>query len=107
MNYEDIKQKVQSVQAQMTAFQKTLQAFEVTGTSGAGLVQLTLSGMGPVTKIDIDPSLLTGEEKEVLEDLLIAAFADARQKMEELASEEMEKMRSKMQLPTELNFSEM
>jgi DNA-binding YbaB/EbfC family protein len=92
------------MQSQMMAFQEKVKTCEVTGTAGGGMVAITLSGQGPVTKTLIDASLLNVEEKEVLEDLICAAFADARQKMEARTSEEMGKITGGLQLPPGLNF---
>ncbi len=99
MNYKNMMQQAQEMQAKMMAFQESLQHIDVEGTSGGGLVKLCLSGKGSVHRIEIDPSLLKPEEKEVLEDLLAAAFTDARQKMEKRTSEEMAKITGGLQLP--------
>lgn len=76
----------------MEEFQKALEAKEVEGSSGAGLVAVTLNGKNDVVRVKIDPSLLVPEDVEMLEDLLVAAFREARQKVESLIAEEGSKM---------------
>ena len=104
MNYKNMMQQAQAMQAQMMAFQEKLKTLSTTGSAGGGLVTVTLSGQGVLNKIDIDPSLLKAEEKEVLEDLVCAAFTDARQKMDTLTSSEMGKITGGLQLPPGLSF---
>lgn len=104
MNYKNIMQQAQAMQAQMATFQEKVKTFEATGTSGGGLVKVTLSGQGNASKVEIDDSLLMPGEKDVLEDLLVAAFNDARQKIEQMTADEMAKITGGMQLPPGLNF---
>jgi len=91
--------QAQAMQAKMQAFQEKVATFEVVGTSGGGLVTVTISGKGALSQVTIDPSLLTADEKEVLEDLLVAAFADARQRMDKLTSDELAKITNGLSLP--------
>lgn len=76
--------KVKQLQEQMQQLQAELETTEVTGTSGGGLVTVTLTAKGAMKKIEIDPSLMKADEKEILEDLVTAAHADARTKAERL-----------------------
>ena len=99
MNYKNMMQQAQAMQAQMLAFQEKMKTLEVTGASGGGLVKITLTGQGTVTRTHIDPSLLSVEEKEVLEDLVCAAFRDARQKLDGLNATELAQITGGMQLP--------
>src|ERR1700680_1960390 len=70
--------KMKELQERMAQLQAELEAMEVTGIAGGGLVALTLNAKGALKKASIDPSLLKPEEKEIVEDLLAAAYADAR-----------------------------
>jgi len=67
--------------------------------SGAGMVKVLLSGKGDLRRVAIDPSLLSADEKEVLEDLLVAAHADAKQKVEATMAEEMQKATAGLNIP--------
>ena len=76
---------MQKMQADVARAQEELEAAEVTGESGAGMVRVTLTGKGMAKAVAIDPSLMAADEREVLEDLLVAALNDAKQKADELA----------------------
>jgi DNA-binding YbaB/EbfC family protein len=71
----------------------------VTGQSGAGLVKVTLSGKNETRRVEIDPSLLSADEKGVLEDLIVAAANDARGKVEAMVQEQMRDLTGGMALP--------
>jgi nucleoid-associated protein EbfC len=98
-NLSDIMKQVQSMQSRMGDMQKKLEGVQVAGQAGAGLVTVAMSGKGVVTGLTIDPSLMKVEEKEILEDLLIAALADAKAKSEALAAEEMKGLTGGLPLP--------
>ena len=91
--------KAQEMQAKMGEMQSELENTEVEGNAGAGMVTVTLSGKGDMKGIKIDPSLLKEEEAEILEDLLIAAHADARTKAEALSQEKMQEMTAGLPIP--------
>ena len=91
--------QAQQMQEKMGSLQEELAQLEVTGTSGGGMVKLTMTGKHEVKKIDIDPSLMSADEREVLEDLLAAAFNDAKTKVEEMMKEKMAELTGGMQLP--------
>lgn len=74
--------QVREMQERVQRMQAELEAAEVTGQSGGGLVRITLNGKGDVRQVRIDPSLLKPEEGEILEDLVVAAMQDARGKVE-------------------------
>jgi DNA-binding protein, YbaB/EbfC family len=76
----ELKSKMESMQAE-------LDQIEVTGTSGGGLVSVTLSGKGEMKSVKIDETLINPSEKEIVEDLIVAAHADARRKAEALLQE--------------------
>jgi nucleoid-associated protein EbfC len=79
--------------------QAQLETAEMTGAAGGGMVQLTLNGKGDLKSIKIDQSLLVPDEGEVLEDLIVAAFNDARAKVSAHAEQEMQKLTGGLQLP--------
>lgn len=91
--------KAQEMQAKMGEMQAELESAEVEGSSGAGMVTVTLSGKGDMKGVKIDPSLLKEEEAEILEDLLIAAHADARSKAEAMSQEKMQEMTAGLPIP--------
>jgi DNA-binding YbaB/EbfC family protein len=97
-----MKQAAQ-LQSKMQALQAELDTIEVEGTAGGGMVSVTLSAKGDLKSLKIDDSLLKPTEKEVLEDLLIAAHADARRKAEAAMQEKMKGLTGGLQLPPGLN----
>jgi DNA-binding YbaB/EbfC family protein len=98
-NLGNMLKQAQQMQARMQEMQAKLEAMEVEGASGAGMVKVTLSGKGDLRRVAIDPSLMTADEKEVLEDLLVAAHADAKQKVEATMAEEMQKATAGLNIP--------
>jgi len=99
MNLADLFKQAKDVQAKAQAMQDQLAAIEVEGTSGAGLVSVTLSGKSELRKLSIDASLLKPDSVQVVEDLVVAAHADAKAKLERRAAEEMGKLARDMGLP--------
>ena len=79
--------------------QAKMEATEVEGVAGAGMVTVVLSGKGDMKRLKIDPKLADPAETEMLEDLIIAAHADARRKVEQIMAEEMQKAASGLELP--------
>lgn len=98
-NLSQMLKQAQQVQEKMARMQEELANIEMTGSSGAGLVSVSLNGKGELKKVQIDPSLMLAEEKEMLEDLLVAAHRDAKQKVEAHSSAEMGKVTGGLQLP--------
>jgi DNA-binding YbaB/EbfC family protein len=98
-NLGNMLKQAQQMQTRMQEMQAKLEAMEVEGASGAGMVKVLLSGKGDLRRVAIDPSLMTADEKEVLEDLLVAAHADAKQKVEALMADEMQKATAGMNIP--------
>ncbi len=96
---EDIMAMAQNVQAELTKAQASLDSVEVEGVSGGGLVKVKASAKGRIIGIAIDDSLVNVAEKAMLEDLLVAAFNDARLKADNASSEAMSKMTSGLPLP--------
>lgn len=87
------------VQEELTKAQENLDRIEVEGIAGGGLVKVTASAKGRVIGVAIDESLLAPSEKQMLEDLIAAAFNDARRKADEASQAEMSKMTSGLPLP--------
>jgi nucleoid-associated protein EbfC len=98
-NIGQLMKQAQEMQAKMAEVQAQLEAIEMTGAAGGGMVQLTLNGRGDLKKIKIDKTLLVPDEVEVLEDLVVAAFNDARAKVSAHAEQEMQKLTGGLQLP--------
>ena len=87
------------LKSKMEAMQAELDHIEVEGTSGGGLVTVKLSGKGEMKGVKIDDSLIKPSEKEVVEDLIIAAHADARRKADVLLQEKMKSVAGGLPLP--------
>jgi nucleoid-associated protein EbfC len=98
-NISDIMKQVQSMQSRMGDMQAKLESLTVHGQSGGGLVQVAMNGKGTVQSVTIDPSMMKVEEREILEDLLVAACADAKSKAESVAAEEMKSVTGDLPLP--------
>ncbi|MBT3990480.1 MAG: YbaB/EbfC family nucleoid-associated protein [Rhodospirillaceae bacterium] len=98
-NLGQMMKQAQEMQSKMTEMQDKLSEMEVTGSSGAGMIEVTLSGKSDVRKIKIDPSLIDPNDPEVLEDLIVAAFNDAKAKVEARVSDKMSEMTGGLQLP--------
>ena len=91
--------KAQEMQGKMAQMQEDLQNLMVTGESGAGLVKATCTAKGELKSLDIDPSIFNSDDKEVVEDLILAAIKDAQTKAAERAQEEMAKLTEGLGLP--------
>ncbi len=89
----------QNIQKQMDEAQFTLDKIEVEGVSGGGLVKVRASAKGRIIGLAIDDSLIVPSDKQMLEDLIIAAFNDAREKADAASNAEMSKMTSGLPLP--------
>lgn len=96
--------QAQEIQGRMQKMQEDLQALEVAGQSGAGMVKVTLNGKGEMRAIRIDPSLMKPGENEMLEDLLIAAFQDARTKVDAEMQAKMQEITGGLPLPPGLKL---
>ncbi len=103
-NLGQLMKQAQEMQVKMQEVQEKLAAFELTGSSGAGMVSVTMNGKGEVRSIKIDPELLNGEEAEVVEDLIVAAFGDVKAKVEAHVAEEMSKVTGGLNLPPGMNL---
>lgn len=96
---EEIIQMAGNVQAELQKAQEGLDKVEVEGVSGGGLVKIRASAKGRIIAIAIDDSLIVPAEKQMLEDLLVAAFNDARKKADDASAAEMAKMTAGLPLP--------
>jgi len=89
----------QEMQGKMAQLQEDMAAITVEGQSGAGLVRATATAKGELTGLRIDPSIFNADDKEVVEDLILAAIKDAQLKASERAAEEMSKLTDGLGLP--------
>lgn len=99
MNIQQIMKQAQAMQKKMEAMQAELATKEAEGSSGGGLVKITVTGKSEMKKIDIAAELLKPEEKDVLQDLIIAAYNDAKNKVEGEFNSAMGNMASELGLP--------
>jgi DNA-binding YbaB/EbfC family protein len=94
----------QEMQEKMGRLQDDLSTITVEGQSGAGLVRATATAKGELTAITIDPSIFNAEDKEVVEDLILAAIKDAQSRASDRAAEEMQKITGDLGLPPGMKF---
>ena len=99
MNLQKMMKQAQQMQAKMAEMQEQMEKTEYTGESGGGMVKATINGKGFARGITIDESLMDKEEKEMLEDLIVAAINDAKQKAEDSAANEMASMTEGLPIP--------
>jgi len=99
MDLADLMKQAKAVQEKAGALQAQIAALEVEGQAGGGLVKLTLSGKSELKALSIDATLLKPEDREIVEDLVRAAHADAKAKLERRTAEEMQKLAAQMGLP--------
>jgi len=98
-----MKQAAQ-LQAKMAALQQELETIEVSGSAGGGVVTVTISAKGDLKGVQIDDSLMKVDEKEILEDLLVTAFSDAKKKSENVMQEKMKALTGGLPLPPGLKL---
>ncbi len=94
----------QDMQQKMAELQEEMQQMTVTGESGAGLVKAVCTVKGELKSLDIDPSIFNPDEKEVVEDLILAAIKDAQGRASEKAQEEMGKLTEGLGLPKDMKL---
>jgi DNA-binding YbaB/EbfC family protein len=99
-----MKQATQ-LQSKMQVLQAELDTIEVEGMSGGGMVSVRLTAKGDLKGVKIDDSLMKPSEKEILEDLLVAAHADARRKAEAVMQEKMKSLTGGLALPPGMNLT--
>ena len=99
MDFLKMMKQAKQLQERMASLQEEVGSVEMTGTSGGGLVRVTLSGKGDLRALEIDPSLMKADEREILEDLIVAAHADAKAKVEAALAERTREMMGSLGLP--------
>jgi len=95
----NLLKQAQEMQARMAKIQEELASKTVQGSAGGGMVQVTVNGQFNVTAIKIEPSVINVEEKEMLEDLILAAINDGVRKAREMVSSEMTKLTGGLKIP--------
>ncbi len=98
-NIGRLMKQAQEMQSKMAEMQAKLEAVEISGASGGGLVTAPLNGKGDLRGVKIDPALVDPDDVEVLEDLIVAAVNDAKARVDAHANEEMQKLTGGLQLP--------
>lgn len=95
----DMMKQVQQMQAKMADLQEELEQQEVEGTAGGGMVKVVANGKGDILSVTIDPEVVDPEEIDMLQDLVLAAFNQAREKSQEIQSEKMGKLTGGLSIP--------
>ena len=103
-NLGQMMKQAQQMQAKMAEMQEGLEALEISGAAGGGLVSVILNGKGEMRGVHIDPSLVSGGEAGMIEDLIVAAHNDARAKLEVRVADEMAKVTGGLNLPPGLGL---
>jgi DNA-binding YbaB/EbfC family protein len=103
-DFMGLMKQAAELKSKMEAMQAELDSAEVEGASGGGLVTVRLSGKGDMRGVKIDDSLMQPSEKEIVEDLVVAAHADARRKVEALMQEKMKSVTGGLPLPPGMNL---
>ncbi len=103
-NFANMMKQAQELQSRMSDMQAEMERLRVEGRSGGGLVTVTLSGKGELTAAKIDPSLMKPGDEEILEDLIVAAHADAKTKVEQMMQEKMQSLAGGLPLPPGLKL---
>ena len=100
MNIGNMMKQAKEMQARMAAAEKSIEALEVEGVSGGGMVKILLNGKGVPKSFKIDPSMVDPDDVEMLEDLLVAAYNDGKKKADDESQKEMKKVTGGLQLPS-------
>ncbi|MDY8107679.1 YbaB/EbfC family nucleoid-associated protein [Fulvimarina sp. 2208YS6-2-32] len=95
----NIMKQAKAMQDKMASLQEELAQMSMSGQSGGGLVSVTLSGKGEMTGVTIDPSMINAEEADILEDLIVAAHADAKTKLDAAMQEKTQELTAGLNLP--------
>ncbi len=99
MNIQKMLKQAQEMQSKLGSMQAEMEAREFDGTAGGGAVAITLTGKGQMTKITLDPTLLNAAEKDMLEDLIMAAHRDAKDKADAALNDAMGSITGGIKLP--------
>ena len=103
-NLGQMMKQAQEMQTKVQEMQEKLVELEISGVSGAGMVTVRLNGKGAMLGLHIDPSLFNAKDAEIVEDLIVAAFSDAKGKVELRVADEMSKITGGLNLPPGLNL---
>ncbi|HKY99076.1 MAG TPA: YbaB/EbfC family nucleoid-associated protein [Gemmatimonadaceae bacterium] len=103
-DFSKILEQAQQMQGRLEQVQAELANMSVTGTAGGGMVTVDADGKGQITKVRVDPSIVSASDVEMLEDLILVALRDAQQKSTDLAKQEMSKLTGGLGLPFKLPF---
>ena len=98
-NLEKIMKEMQQMQSKFMDAQNKMHEVEFSGTAGGGMVSININGKGDITKLEIDPKIMTPDDVEIVSDLIIASFNDAKHKLESQMNEQMGAL-----LPPNMNF---
>ena len=98
-DFNNMLKQAQELQKKMADAQKKVEELEAEGTSGGGLVKAKINGKNVTTSLSIDESLISKDEKEILEDLIVAALNDARENVQKKIAEEMNSLTGGLKLP--------
>lgn len=104
MSFSNMMKQAQELQGRMQEMQAEMEKMQCSGTSGAGLVTVTLNGKGEMRGLSIDPSLIKPDEAEILEDLIVAAHSDAKSKMEAMLQDKMKDIAGGLPLPPDMKL---
>ena len=104
VNIGNMMKQAQQLQKKMADAQEKLNSIELEGVSGGGVVKVTATAKGDIKRVNIDESLLKPEDKEMTEDLIVAAINDAKQKGENVAQEEMKSLTGGLPLPPSMKL---
>ena len=99
MELSDLFKQAKAMQEKAAEMQAQLAGIEVEGSAGGGMVRVTMNGKSELKRVTLDPSLMKPEEREIVEDLIVAAAADAKAKAERKMAEEMQKLAGNLGLP--------
>lgn len=99
MNIQKMMQQAKQMQDKMAEMQDKLGDVIVEGSAGGGMVKISMTCKGEPKSVNIDPSLMNADEKEILEDLVVAAMADAKSKADQTMADETQKMMGELGLP--------
>ena len=99
MNFNNMMKQAQDLQKKMADAQKKVESLEAEGTSGGGLIKIIIDGKNSVKSVKIDESLISKDDIEILEDLILAAFNDGKEKIQKKISDEMSSITGGLQLP--------
>jgi DNA-binding YbaB/EbfC family protein len=104
MDFMGMMKQAAELKSKMEAMQAELDHIEVEGAAGGGMVTVTLTAKGDLKAVAIDPSLMKPDEKEIVEDLVVTAHAEARRKVETLMQEKMQTLTGGLPLPPGLKL---